>query len=346
MMQHFHIPISFPGKSSAPEKLTILAADSGGTKTHMALFEVKNHSFSVVREYIYKSKDWKSFTDMVLDFGVHAPAPDRMCFALAGPVQNNRVQMTNLDWLVDARELQEATGVPKVFLINDLKGIAYGLAGLTPENFIEVYNPGKSQPGNAAIIAPGTGLGEAGLYWDGEALHPFDTEGGHTDFASRNELDQELFFHLHRQYDHVSWERLVSGMGICNIYDFLKDVKKWEEPAWLRENIARGDQAGAIGEAAGEGVPICVETIRLFIRYMAIEASNLALKMKSTGGMFIGGGIPPKIWTPDLQELFLEYFFQVGRLRPLLEATPVHLITYPHTALLGAAYFGAFGDRY
>jgi len=201
------------------------------------------------------------------------------------------------------------------------------------------------QEGNAAIIAPGTGLGEAGLFWDGSALHPFDTEGGHTDFVSRSELDDELFYVLQKKYGHVSWERVVSGMGIVTIYEFLRDVKKREEPDWLKEKINRGDVAGAIGQAAKESCPICVETIRLFVHYLAVEASNLALKMKCTGGLFIGGGIPPKVWNEPLQQHFLEHFFQVGRLRPLLEAMPIYLITNQQTALLGAAYFGAFGKN-
>ena len=342
-MHSFLIPIAFPDRGFASENLTILAADSGGTKTHMALFEVKNGIFSMIRETIYKSKDWESFTDMVLDFGVTSPKPDRLSFAVAGPVQDGKVQMTNLNWVIDSQELKEKTGVNDIFLINDLKAIAYGLAALQPDDLIEVYGPKKRQEGNAAIIAPGTGLGEAGLFWDGEALHPFDTEGGHTDFASRSKLDDELFYVLQKKYGHVSWERVVSGMGIVTIYEFLRDVKKREEPTWLKEKISHGDKASAIGLSAGEGCPICVETIRLFVHYLAVEASNLALKMKCTGGLFIGGGVPPKVWNESLQKYFLEHFFQVGRLRPLLEAMPIYLITNQQTALLGAAYFGAFG---
>ena len=343
-MHDFFIPIAFPCKEPSPETITVLAADSGGTKTHLALFEVKNGSFFILRETIYKSADWKSFTDMVLDFGVADLRPDRLSFAVAGPVQDGQVQMTNLDWLIDSRELSERTGVADVFLINDLKAIAYGLAALKTEDLVAIYSPKNRQAGNAAIIAPGTGLGEAGLFWDGKELHPFDTEGGHTDFASRSKLDDELFYVLQNRYGHVSWERVVSGMGIATIYDFLRDQKRMDEPEWLREKILqKGDKSGAIGEAAKEGCPICVETIRLFIHYLAVEASNLALKMKCTGGLFIGGGIPPKVWTAALQEYFLEHFFQVGRLRPLVEAMPIFLITNQQTALMGAAYFGAFG---
>jgi glucokinase len=343
IMHSFFIPIAFPDKEDPQENLTILAADSGGTKTHMALFEIKNGQFSIVRENIYKSQDWASFTDMVLDFGVTSPKPDRLSFAVAGPVQEGKVQMTNLNWVIDTQELREKTGVKEVFLLNDLKAIAYGLAALQPADLIEVYMPENRQHGNAAIIAPGTGLGEAGLFWDGEELHPFDTEGGHTDFASRSELDDELFYVLQKKYGHVSWERVVSGMGIVTIYDFLRDVKKMEEPGWLKDKISEGDKGGAIGQAAKEGCPICVETIRLFMHYLAVEASNLALKMKCTGGLFIGGGIPPKVWSEPLQAYFLEHFFQVGRLRPLLEAMPIYLILNQQSALLGAAYFGAFG---
>ncbi len=342
-MHSFFIPIAFPDKGDPQENLIILAADSGGTKTHMALFQVKNGALSIIRENIYKSQDWASFTDMVLDFGVTSPKPDRISFAVAGPVQDGKVQMTNLNWVIDSQELKEKTGVDNVFLINDLKAIAYGLAALEPADLVEVYMPDNRQEGNAAIIAPGTGLGEAGLFWDGEELHPFDTEGGHTDFASRSELDDELIYVLQKKHGHVSWERVVSGMGIVTIYEFLRDVKKQEEPEWLREKMKNGDKAGHIGQAAKDGCPICVETIRLFVHYLAVEASNLALKMKCTGGLFIGGGIPPKVWNDSLQKYFLEHFFQVGRLRPLLEAMPIYLITNQQSALLGAAYFGTFG---
>ncbi len=342
-MENLRIPIAFSGKDRAPGHQHILAADSGGTKTHMALFEVDHGSFRIVREQIYKSQEWATFTAMVSDFTAAGPRPDRLCFAVAGPVQDGQVHMTNLDWIIDAKELQVATGVEQVSLINDLQGIGYGLAALTSDDIRPIYQPAATIPGNAAIIAPGTGLGEAGLYWDGRAFHPFDTEGGHTDFASRNIFDQDLYSYLQVRFGHVSWERLVSGMGIATIFDYLHESQGMEVPGAVKKKIKAGDKAGAIGQGAQEGYLICQETIALFTRYLAIEASNLALKMKSTGGLYIGGGIPPKIWDAYQQDIFLRHFFQVGRLRPLLESMPVYLIKNQHTALLGAAYYGAYG---
>jgi glucokinase len=342
-MEKLRIPIALAGKDSAPGHMHIIAADSGGTKTHMALFEVDKGNFRIVRERIYKSKEWTTFTDMVMDFAAAPPQPDRLCFAVAGPVQDGRVHMTNLDWVIDVKELQTTTGVEHISLINDLQGIGYGLAALSSDDIETIYRPAVTMSGNAAIIAPGTGLGEAGLFWDGQALHPFDTEGGHTDFAARNSFDQEMYVYLQGKFGHVSWERLVSGMGIATIFDFLRDIHGWEVPSSLKKMIEQGDKASVIGQGAQSGYPICMETVHIFTRYLAIEASNLALKMKSTGGLYIGGGIPPKIWNSELREVFLHHFFLVGRLRPLLESMPVHLIRNQHTALLGAAYYGAYG---
>ena len=338
-----NIPIAFPNKDTGTSPVIVLAGDIGGTKSDFALFEVKEGKFSILRETIYHSKDWASFTDMVMNFGVSSPKPDRISFAIAGPVQDGRVKLTNLKWIIDSQELRENTGVEDVFMINDLESIAYGLASLRPEDFITVYQPESRQAGNAAIIAPGTGLGESGLYWDGQAFHPFASEGGHTDFAPRDALDVELYWYLEKKFGHVSWERVVSGIGIPTIFEFLRDVKHREVPDWLEEKFRQDDPAATIGKAATQKCPVCQETLQLFVRYLAIEASNLALKLKSTGGLFIGGGIPPKIWNDALQAVFMGQFFEVGRLRPLLESVPANIIYNEKTALFGAAYYGAYG---
>ncbi len=345
-MYQFPIPIAFPEHASLQNGDTVLAADIGGTKTHLALFEIRDDQISLLTERIFPSQEWQSLTHIVKEFEVESPALKRFSIAFAGPIQEGRAKATNLDWEVDQQQLSEALDVDAVLLINDLEAVGYGLAALTEEDFTVIYEGDATPDGNAGIIAPGTGLGEAGLFWDGHAFHPFATEGGHTDFAPKNDLDVELYQHLHKKYNHVSWERLISGPGIFNIYRFLRDVRGWEEPAWLAEQIATRDPSAAISRAAArEGCPICVETLRLFVRYLAEEAADLALKYKATGGIFIGGGIPPKIWNEELQAHFLKYFFEVGRLRPLLETMPVSLILNPQTALLGAAYYGALGSR-
>ncbi len=334
------LKIAFPEHLPLPEGETVLAADVGGTKTALALYERRGGAMSLLRQNVYASKNFSSLEDAVRHFTGESALPARLSIAFAGPVQDRKAKATNLGWSIDSDALSRELGIPQVFLLNDLEAGAYGLAALTPQDFLTVY-PGKTPAtGNAAIIAPGTGLGEGGLYWDGSALHPFATEGGHSAFAPVDAFDAELMLFLQSQYGRVSWERVVSGPGILKIYTFLRDIKKRDAPDWLEEKIRTSDPAAAISLGAQEGADICVETLRLFARYLAVEASSLVLKLKATGGLFIGGGIPPKIWNDDLQSVFLQQFFDVGRLRPLLELTPVYLVLNPHTALLGAAYYG------
>ena len=335
------VPIAFPTRPPLPEGTQILAADVGGTKTALALFEMKGGDLSMVTEDVYPSKQFSSMAEAIREFMQARPLPQRLSIAFAGPVHHGTAKATNLDWIVDIDGLRKELGIPQVFLINDLEAGAFGLAAL-PKSDIKTVYPGKTPAeGNAAIIAPGTGLGEAGLFWDGSVLHPFATEGGHTDFAPRSAFDWELLLYLQKQFGHVSWERLLSGPGIYQIYCFLRDIKGWEEPAWMQRTMKDQDPAAAISLGAQEGSLLCRETLRLFVQYLAVEASNLALKFKATGGIFIGGGIPPKIWNDALQAVFLDTFFLVGRLRSLMEASPVYLILNPKTVLLGAARYGS-----
>jgi len=336
-------PITFPGKSTLPAGATIMAADVGGTKTDLALFKVKDDGLSQIKEAVFPSKEWTSLADMVKHFYTALPLPDCLSIAFAGPVQHGKAKATNLDWNIDANELRAGLGISRVLLINDLEAEAYGLAALAAEDIHTIY-PGKDAGGgNAGIIAPGTGLGEAGLFWDGSALRPFATEGGHADFSVRNKLDWELLKYLQSVYGkHVSWERVLSGPGIHALFNFLRDVKNRPEHGRVRELMKGRDPSEAISLGAREGDPLCVETLRLFAGYLAVEASNLALKLKATSGIFIGGGILPKIWNDGLEAVFLDHFFEVGRLRPLVESVPVRLVLNPKTPLLGAAAFGQF----
>ena len=335
------IPIAFPKHPHLPDGSTLLAADVGGTKTNLALVEIRRGDISIVKEQIYPSKQFGSLAEAIRTFMADtARKPERVSIAFAGPVQDGKAYATNLGWHLNTKLLMEELDVPEVFLLNDLEAEAYGLAALAEQDLVMVYPGDGDTKGNAAIIAPGTGLGEAGLYWDGSALHPFATEGGHTDFAPRNLFDWELLQYLQNKYGHVSWERVVSGMGICNIYDFLRDVKRWEEPDWVREQMKSEEQGAVIGAGAQKGCPICMEALRVFVRYLAVESSNLALKLNATGGIYIGGGIPPKVWNEHLQEIFVEHFIQVGRLRPLIETVEVYVVLNPKAVLLGAAWYG------
>ena len=335
------LSIAFPKRPILSDGSTFLAADVGGTKTILALVEVRGGAISFLKETVYPSKQFGSLAEAIRTFTADIThPPERISIAFAGPVQDGKAYATNLGWHLNTRLLMEELDVPEVYLINDLEAEAYGLTALTEEDLVTIYPGHAEAKGNAAIIAPGTGLGEAGLYWDGAALHPFATEGGHTDFAPRNAFDWDLLQYLQNKYGHVSWERVVSGMGICNIYDFLRDVKRWEEPAWVQERMKNEERGAVIGSSAKEGCAISMETLRIFMRYLAVETSNLALKLNATGGVFIGGGIPPKIWSDHLQEIFLEHFIQVGRLRPLIETVPVHVVLNQKAVLLGAAYYG------
>lgn len=337
------IPIFFPDRPALLPGTTILAADVGGTKTDIALFEYQDGQLSMGREAIFPSAEYPSLEAIILEFLGGLAPPSRLCIAFAGPVQHGKAKATNLSWEIDIAQLQSEVGIPGVYIINDLEAEAYGLAALQGGDFSTVYAPAAPEPGNVAIIAPGTGLGEAGMFWNGRVQYPFATEGGHTDFSPRNSQDWEFLLFLQQQFGHVSWERIISGPGINQIYNFLRDVKGWEESQWMKDNWQEHNRPAIISQGAKNGSALCVETLRLFIRYLAIESSNQALKFKATGGLFIGGGIIPKIWNDELKAVFFDNFFEVGRLRHLLEAVPVHIVLNPKTPLLGAAHF-AWGN--
>lgn len=344
-MKNSLIPIAFPNFELPLDGTMILAADIGGTKTDMAFFRVENGAPRLVKEHRYPSKKWDSLVDIAKDFNQGEHQPARLCISFAGPVRNGKSLGTNLHWNVDSDAIRKEMDVEHVFLLNDLEANCYGLAALNEQDLRMIY-PGKDHDdGNAAMISPGTGLGEGGLFWDGKAYHPFATEGGHTHFAARTELDWELFLHLSKKYGHVSWERVVSGIGIAEIFNFLKDVKGWKTSDILEEALKTNDTAAAVGLAAHEGCAISMEALRLFMRYLAAEAANIALKLKATGGLYFGGGILPKIWNEEHYAIFYEYFFAVGRLTPLVEAVPVYMILNQKTALWGAGYYGAFVSK-
>ena len=328
-------------ESKASNKSSIvLAGDIGATKTNLALFQVEGDKVASLQEAQYKSKEFKNIIELTDTFIKGLPLPDSICFGVAGPTLNGRAKLSNIMWEIDSDELSNHFGVKKVYLINDLEATAYGLAMLNEKDIAVIHTGDDAPVGNAAVIAPGTGLGEAGLYWDGNYYHPFATEGGHSDFAPRNEFDFELYTFLQKKFGHVSWERLVCGPGIVNIYHFLRDEKKREEPEWLKEKFKNGDAAAVISQQVMQS-EICKETMRLFIRYLAYESANLALKLKATGGLFIGGGIAPQIVSLFESSSFYSSFCQSGRLNYLLEKVPVKIILNPKTALLGAAYYGA-----
>jgi len=253
-------------------------------------------------------------------------------------VQGRVVQTTNLPWRIDADALQRQFSFTHCELLNDLEATAYGLPALGADDLLTLQSGSDAACGNVAVIAAGTGLGEAGLYWDGRQHQPFATEGGHTSFSPANTQEFALLRHLQQQHQHVSWERVVSGMGLLSMHEFLCQYRQVTVPDWLTEEMRAGDAAAAISHAALTGKDaMCVETLNWFARLYGAEAGNLALKVMSRGGLYLGGGIAPKI-LPLLQSgIFLEAFLNKGRMRPLLEAMPVKVILNDRAALYGPA---------
>ncbi len=336
------ISIAFPNLRIIENPIKVLAADIGGTKTNIALFEAQGTNIRLIDKQKYASKDYNSFADIVKEFCEDTSLINSMCIGIAGPVIEGKCHATNLEWSIDIEDLKHDLKIDKISLLNDLEINAYGLASLSDDQCLTIAEGISPFDGNAALISPGTGLGEAGLFWDGKLYHPFATEGGHSDFCPRSNTDIELLSYLNQKFDRVSWERLVSGQGIHNIFQYLRDAKNEFVPDWLNENIQKGDPGKAISEGRIQNVPICIRTIDLFIKYLAVESANLALKLKATGGIFIGGGIVPKIIEEVKRSDFQEHFLHAGRLRPLMEEVPIRVILNDHTALMGAAYYATF----
>lgn len=349
MSETKNIPFAFPRRGQISDKgITVLAGDIGGTKTNLAFFRATQQEVTLLHAAKYPSTDYPSILVILQQFltETNQPLPDRICLGVAGPVLDGRVELTNLNWAIDCAALREQTKVKEVVLLNDLEATAWGLAALRADDFITVHHGVDGNTGNIAIIAPGTGLGQAGLYWSGKEYHPFPTEGGHCDFSPRSTLDMELCSYLQTQYEVVSWEKVVAGPGIYDIYQFLRDVKKKEEPSWLAERWPHEEHPSAVISQAAiqQKAAICVETMDLYVRYLARECSNLVLKMKATGGLFLGGGIPPKIAPLLQQESFYQHYMDCDRMQHLLEKVTIRIIRNDKTGLLGAAWYGAYGE--
>lgn len=315
----------------------ILAGDVGGTHTRLVLIQPDHDSCLTIGTARYPSAAYPSLTDIIRKFLEPNTSPQIISLGVAGPVVNGVARLSNIHWKIDRQELLQQFSAREVYIINDLEATAYGLQ-LLSDNEKDILHSGNGFAGNAAIIAPGTGLGEAGLYWDGEKHHPFATEGGHCDFAPHDEVDYQLLLLLKEEFSHVSWERLISGPGIQNIYRFLRDKKDLQEPGWLKEKLINADIAAVISQHAGE-VEICGQTMQLFTKYLARESANLALKFNAGSGIYIGGGIVPHIIPLLKKYSFNTSFCQGGRMDYLLDRIPVSIILNPDTALWGAASF-------
>jgi len=315
----------------------ILAGDIGGTSTRLAYFEsAPGGTLESIAAERYRSRDHAGLDVILSAFIAAHPGPaEAACFGIAGPVRDDVVETPNLPWVVEARTLARRLSLPAVTLLNDLEANAWGVFTLEERDVALVSAGVPATSGNAAIIAAGTGLGEAGYHWQGGRLHPFASEGGHADFAPHDDVTIGLWRWLHRRFGHVSWERVVSGPGLANIYAFLRDTRGGGPS--LLEGTA--DPAAVISTAAlAETDALAVEALDLFVRLYGAEAGNLALKVKATQGVWIGGGIAPKILPRLKRPGFLEAFRDKGRFKAFMEAIPVRVILNDETALRGAAW--------
>jgi glucokinase len=320
----------------------ILAGDIGGTHSRMALVREEDGRLHILREHVYLSQKQSGLEEIVCHFLKQKPSVHvrSACLGIAGPVFNGRAQASNLPWIADAEQISRDAGIGTVWLINDLEAHAFAIHDLESANLVSL-NSVESREGHSALIAAGTGLGETGAYWDGTTHRIFAGEGGHADYAPRTAEEVGLHQYLRLKFGRVSWERVLSGPGIKNIYDFLRDEKLEEVPEWLSQEIASAaDAPPVITKNALEGkARICEHALDIFVASYGAEAGNLALRMLATGGVYLSGGIATKILPRLLRPGFMEAFVDKGRMKPLLETIPVKVITDGNVGLIGAARY-------
>ena len=321
----------------------ILAGDIGGTKTILALYSPTIEGVSLKIEHQFVSQNYESFSHLIDEFLSLIPNTKitTACLAIAGPIIDGRCRTTNLPWEIVTTDLQKVLKTDNVSLLNDLEASAYGMLYLDEYELIDLNPEAKSNKGNCAVIAAGTGLGEAMLYFDKVNYHPIGSEGGHSDFAPLTPQQDALLLWLREHFPlHVSYERVLSGAGIANIYDFLVSTSFACESSCMANTQSNEDKSARISRCALEkNDPLCVETLRLFVEIYGAEAANLALKSLSLGGVYIGGGIAPKILPFMQSETFLNAFLAKGRFTSMLQSIPIKLSLNPKTALLGSAYY-------
>ncbi|MFL5541744.1 MAG: glucokinase [Longimicrobiaceae bacterium] len=339
-----------PARPAADEGL-LLAGDIGGTKAVLALVEHGGGSARIVAEARFPSREYASLEAVVAAFrAAHAGAVGRAAFSVAGPVIGGTAQITNLPWCLDERRLADSLGVGEVLLVNDLQATAYAIPHLRPEQCTRLLGPEGDPDGVRAVVAVGTGLGEALLVPSPHGFVALPTEGGHTDFAPRGPLQRRLLALLERAHAHVSYETVCSGLGIANLYRFLAARPSAPPPPpWLAARLAAGgDITPALVEAGmsrERGDPVCRRTLRLLASILGAEAGNAALRGLATGGVYLGGGIPPRILPVLRGRDFREGFLSKGPMSRVMERVPVHVILEPRAALLGAARYGMGASR-
>jgi len=348
MAGHSKISLYFPDKHSfGDKKAFLLGGDAGGTKVNLAIFEATASGVKMIKSSSYQSGSFPSANKILQQFLQENPdyKPEKICLGVAGPVFEGRVTVTNLPWYLDANEIAAATNIHQVILLNDLEATAYGVAGLEEKDYSVLQEGDPEEGGNISILAPGTGLGEAGLFWDGRNHHPCATEGGHCDFSCRSEEDLELHNFMLKKYEVVSWESIIAGPGIFSIFQFLCEVKKRKASVAIEDRIKTSDPSAVVSQAAiEESDPVCVEAMRIFIRHLARECCNLILKIKSTGGLLLAGGVPPKIISLLQDSWFYENMLDCDRMQDLVRKVPVKVILNDKAPMIGAGWFGAYSS--
>lgn len=320
----------------------ILAGDIGATRARLAAFQSEGTQLRCVLEKTYLSHQHHGVAELISLFVHKEGIPvHSACLGVAGPVRAGKCKISNLDWTIDSRELASQLKLDSVGLLNDLEAYAYALDVLESKDFVSLSEGQEDAEGNRVVISARTGLGIAGLYWDGFRHHPFACEGGHVDFAPKNELEVELAQYLREKYQHVSCERILSGPGIKNIYDFLRDSKRAEEPDWLRKEMSdASDQPALISRMALEGkAAICQQSLSIFVSVYGSEAGNCALNFMATGGVFLGGSIAAKIVPKMRDPVFMQSFLDKGRMQSLLGDVPVKIVMNDDAGLIGAARY-------
>jgi len=320
----------------------ILSGDIGGTKTNLGLFQLEGDRLEPHAERSFASRDYRDLNSIVAEFLASSPqSVSAACFGIAGPVIEGRVMTPNLPWVVEATALAQQLGLARVRLINDLEATGWGVGELSPDELLTI-NEGRVEPANRALLAAGTGLGTAGLIWDGQRHRVSASEAGHVDFAPTNKTEAALLKHLAEKYGHVSVERVLSGPGLMNIYEFLLATSNLRERTELSSRFDSEDPASVISNAAIAGESqLAAQALDILVSVYGSVAGNTALFFMALGGMYIGGGIAPKIKDRLIEGDFMTAFSDKGRLSSVLKAIPVRIILNDKTALLGAARFAA-----
>ena len=339
-------PLYSPGKKGGEcAAYHYIVADLRKDQSHLAVYECKNEILTSITEKSYENQSFASFSDMVKTFINDAQISEinKLSVAVPGPVILGKCETPNLPWTLDSEQLKTELGMQKVYLINDLEATAYSFLDL-PDHQLEILHTSENKMrGNVAILAPGNGLGEAGMFWNGESLHPFATEGGHTEFSPRNDFEIEFYQFLNKIYGIVSWETVLSKDGLYNIYRFLRDVGRHQEDAELKERIQNENFIDVIAEVGqNKNSRLINLTIEMYAEFLAREANNLVLKLKAVGALIITGEIPLKIFDLVAKEKFYKDFKISDRMEHLLKDIPIYVVRNEKGIIQGAAQYGAF----